>query len=128
MASNLNTASQIIILVDDDRTNTQLLKMLLEMDGYEVVVCPDVNRAREASQRGVDAFVIDCNLAQEGDGVSYLKEIRQGNAHVPFDLPVIMTSGDDRRASEAELSGASFFFLKPFSPSTLSKKLNELLS
>lgn len=116
-----------IILVDDDRTNTVLLKRLLELDGFKVIVTPDVRRARDAAENGVDAFVIDCNLAQGDDGVDLLLAVRQGTTGAPIDIPIIMTSGDDRRMTDAEAAGASRFLIKPYSPSALSNELNELM-
>lgn len=116
-----------IILVDDDRTNTTLIGMLLEMDGFMVIACPDVERARLAAQDGADAFVIDCNLAQGDDGIELLKSIRAGKAEVDPDLPVVMTSGDDSRSGDAEIAGATRFLVKPYSPGTLSAQLSELL-
>ena len=35
-----------------------LLKRLLELDGFRVIVTPDVKRAQEATENGVDAFDI----------------------------------------------------------------------
>lgn len=116
-----------IALVDDDRSNTILIRKLLEMDGFEVVVSPDVKRAQNATLKGVDAFVIDCNLAQGDDGIDLLLAIRNGNTAADSNVPVIVTSGDDRRLPEAERAGATRFLIKPYSPSTLSAQLSELL-
>lgn len=116
-----------IILVDDDRTNTTLIKRLLEMDGFEVLVCPDVKRAVEVSVDGADAFVIDCNLSFGDDGVDLLVAIRNGSTAADSNIPIIMTSGDDRRHAAAEQAGATRFLIKPYSPGVLSTKLSELL-
>ena len=116
-----------VALVDDDRANTTLIRMLLEMDGFSVVVCPDVERATKAAKQNIDAFVIDCNLAQGGDGIDLLVAIRNGKTGADPELPVIVTSGDDRRLIEAENAGATQFLTKPYSPSTLSTRLSELL-
>lgn len=116
-----------ILLIDDDRTNAGLIKMLLEMDGFNVNVSPDLDKARQLIDPGTDAFIIDCNLAQGDNGIDMLIEIRNGLTAVPIDTPVIMTSGDDRRESEAEKSGATTFLLKPYSPSKLSNELTRLL-
>ena len=115
-----------IILVDDDRTNTTLIKRLLEMDGFTVLVCPDVQRAKEASLDGVDAFVIDCNLSYGDDGVDLLIAIRNGSTAAESSIPVIMTSGDDRRHAAAEVAGATRFLIKPYSPSVLSTQLSDM--
>jgi DNA-binding response OmpR family regulator len=116
-----------IILVDDDRTNTTLIRMLLEMDGFVVIACPDVARAQLATGDGVDAFIIDCNLAHGDDGIELLRAIRVGLTEADPDIPVIMTSGDDSRSAAAELAGATRFLVKPYSPGTLSTHLSELL-
>jgi DNA-binding response OmpR family regulator len=116
-----------LILVDDDKSNTTLLKMLLEMDGFEVLACPSGDQAISAAEEGVDAFIIDCNLAQGEDGLELLRAIRDGSTAASVDCPVIMTSGDDRRLGDAELAGATSFLLKPFSPSSLSELLRAML-
>jgi two-component system chemotaxis response regulator CheY len=116
-----------IILVDDDRANTVLLRRLLELDGFRVIISPDVKRAQDATKNGVDAFVIDCNLAQGDDGIDLLLAVRRGSTQAPIDIPVIMTSGDDRRMTDAEAAGASRFLIKPYSPNILSKELNKLM-
>jgi len=116
-----------IILVDDDRTNTTLIRMLLEMDGFDVVACPDIERARIAAGNGADAFIIDCNLAHGDDGIELLRSIRVGSTEADPDVPVIMTSGDESRSGDAELAGATRFLVKPYSPGTLSTHLSDLL-
>ncbi len=116
-----------ILLIDDDRTNANLIKILLEMDGFSVSVCPDLDKARHLITLDTDAFIIDCNLALGDNGIDMLREIRAGKTAVPEDTPVIMTSGDDRRETEAEESGATKFLLKPYSPSKLSEELTNLI-
>jgi CheY-like chemotaxis protein len=102
--------------------------MLLEMDGFQVKVFPDIQGARQAANGGVDAFVIDCNLSSSDDGIELLKAIRAGSTGFTPGIPIIMTSGDDRRLQEAEAAGATDFLLKPYSPSALSKELSSLLA
>ncbi len=117
-----------ILLVDDDRTNNTLLRMFLEMDGFQVLACPNVEKARSYLDSDVAALVIDCNLAQGGDGLVLLRTIRDGKTSISHNTPVIVTSGDDRRRADAQRAGANRFLQKPFSPGTLSKQLLELIS
>ena len=119
---------QNVILVDDDKSGTNLVKMLLEMDGFRVTVCPDSARAKKAATNGADAFIIDCNLSPGDDGVDLLKEIRAGSTNAPPEIPIMMISGDDRRFQAAEEAGATGFLLKPYSISALSEELNNLLA
>jgi DNA-binding response OmpR family regulator len=117
-----------VMLVDDDRTNSGLIKMLLEMDGFTVTLCPDVARAKAAAGNEVDAFVVDCNLARGDDGIDLLQAIRRGETAAAADVAVIMTSGDDRRRQESLSNGANRFLLKPYPPSTLSNELTTILA
>jgi CheY-like chemotaxis protein len=117
-----------VILVDDDRTNSNLIKMLLEMDGFVVTSVPNLERAQLALASGADALIIDCNLSGGESGVELLRLIRAGQTAVAEETPVIVTSGDDRRNREAVQAGADSFLLKPYPPSTLSEELTRLLA
>jgi DNA-binding response OmpR family regulator len=117
-----------VMLVDDDRTNSGLIKMLLEMDGFTVTLCPDIARARAAAGDNIDAFVVDCNLARGDDGIDLLRAIRRGETAAPANAVVIMTSGDDRRRHESMHNGANGFLLKPYPPSTLSEEISAILA
>ena len=115
------------MVVDDDRTNTQLMQMVLEMDGYAVVVCPTVERAQEAITGDTHAFIIDYYLAGTTKGVALVNLVRAGDTAAAVDTPIIVTSGDDRRRNEALRAGADLFLLKPYGPSILSTALEQLL-
>ncbi len=117
-----------IIVVDDDTTNTELIKMLLEMEGYNVAPCYDIDQAKTAAAPDSDAFVIDCNLARGANGLHLLHAIRQGETDAPSDTIVIMTSGDHRREEDALRLGAQKFLLKPYQPTALTDLLNQLLT
>jgi CheY-like chemotaxis protein len=117
-----------VILVDDDRTNSSLIKMLLEMDGFLVTSVPNIPRAQLAMTSEVDALIIDCNLSGGESGIDLLRLIRSGATAVAENTPVIVTSGDDRRNREAVEAGANSFLLKPYPPSTLSDELTKLLA
>jgi CheY-like chemotaxis protein len=117
-----------VILVDDDRTNSSLIKMLLEMDGFLVTSVPNIPRAQLAMTSEVDALIIDCNLSGGESGIDLLRLIRSGATAVAENTPVIVTSGDDRRNREAVEAGANSFLLKPYPPSTLSEELTKLLA
>lgn len=116
-----------IIVVDDDPTNTELIKMLLEMEGYNVTACYDIDQAKAAATGQSDAFVVDCNLARGANGLNLLHAIRQGQTGAPSDTVVIMTSGDYRREADALKLGAQKFLLKPYQPNELTDLLYQLL-
>lgn len=117
-----------VLLVDDDRVNCDLIQMLLELDGFDVVVTPTLEQARQNLNPAVDAVVLDRNLGQDANGIDLLKEIRAGQTKAKPNLVAIVASGDDRREEEALEAGANKFMLKPFSPSDLSEDLLALIA
>ena len=52
-----------IIVVDDDYSTSRLVKMLLEMEGYDVVTSSEAGTALTEADAGVNAFIIDCYLS-----------------------------------------------------------------
>lgn len=117
-----------IIVVDDDPTNVLLTQMLLELEGFTVVACTNLEQTYAAAQGGADALVIDVNLSRGESGLDFLKAVRAGETAVPPKTVVVITSGDHRRKREAMDLGASKFLLKPYPPENLSTIINNFLS
>lgn len=117
-----------IIVVDDDNTNSSLIKMLLELDGFSVEACEDQDSAEKSASSETQAFVIDCHLARGRSGLDLLRAIRAGETKAEPKTAVIITSGDYRREEESMASGANLFLLKPYPPNTLSEVITEILS
>jgi len=117
-----------IIVVDDDITNVQLLQMLLELEGYVVSPCTNLEEAEAAADASTKAFVIDWHLERNASGLDLLNAVRSGNTAAGQSTVVIMTSGDHRREKEAIKAGADCFLLKPYPPDELSNVLSDLLA
>jgi len=105
-----------ILIVDDDRATSTLLRTLFEIEGFVGVVCPKpedvVNTARREKP---DVVLMDVHLA-EVDSIHILREFRGDNELGA--MPVVMTSGMDVR-EKCEANGANAFMQKPFKPSEL---------
>lgn len=117
-----------IIVVDDDYSTSRLVKMLLEMEGYDVATCSEAGTALAEAEAGVNAFIVDCYLSGSESGLRLLEAIRQGETDVPSDLPIILVSGDQRLEDEAWSAGADAFILKPYSPNSLTDEVKRLLT
>jgi DNA-binding response OmpR family regulator len=113
------------MIVDDDRTMTTLLQMLLELDGYAVHVVPHGTQVvAQAKAEKPDAVIMDVHLA-DAYGTEVLRQIRS-DAELR-DLRVIMSSGMDVESQCAD-AGATAFILKPYQPDELSKLIQTVLS
>ncbi|MBL8057624.1 MAG: response regulator, partial [Anaerolineales bacterium] len=111
-----------VMLVDDDRTLTGLLKTLLELDGFDVAVVAQVAQVPTQIQtQHPDVIVMDVHLA-DGDGLTLLRQLR---ADPPTQaLPIIMASGMDLE-DQCKDAGATAFVLKPYPPDQLTETIQK---
>jgi two-component system alkaline phosphatase synthesis response regulator PhoP len=113
-----------VMIVDDDRTMVSLLKILLEMDGFEVVnVTQGGNFLPKVREEKPDIVLLDVFLTNM-DGKELVAELR--NTDDVSDMKVVMTSGMDL-ADQCTTAGADAFLLKPYTPEQLMSVLNENL-
>jgi chemosensory pili system protein ChpA (sensor histidine kinase/response regulator) len=114
-----------ILIVDDDRATSTLLRTLFEIEGFTGVVCPRPDEVLSTARRErPDVILMDVHLA-EVDSIQILRQIR-ADADL-LALPVVMTSGMDVR-EKCEAGGASAFMQKPFKPSELVALIKQQLT
>jgi len=100
-----------ILIVDDDKSVRESLKMILEYDHYEVEFAENGEQGLQKIDRlPVDVVLLDVKMSGM-DGIEVLTKIRQKNEK----LPVVMISGHGtiETAVEATKLGAFDFLSKP---------------
>ncbi|MBN1955997.1 MAG: response regulator transcription factor [Anaerolineae bacterium] len=113
-----------IVVVDDDREMGRLLKTLFELEGYQVVVVRVFEEILDTlCQVKPDLIVMDVHV-QNCDTISLVSQLRDEESLA--NVPLIMTSGIDR-GCECEQAGADLFLTKPFLPTVLLQKTQDLL-
>jgi DNA-binding NtrC family response regulator len=103
-----------LLVVDDEPDIRQLLKDILEDEGFEVSVAENADAARHARRtRRPDLILLDIWMP-DTDGISLLKEWAEGGGQ---DIPVVVMSGHGtvETAVEATRLGAYDFIEKPLS-------------
>ena len=102
-----------ILIVDDEKGITDVLKDFLELEGFETVVRHDVESAREALEtESLDAAMVDVFLS---DGPVGLDLARYIFAYYPNTRVILMTGYADRAEVAATcLAGAYTCLDKPF--------------
>jgi DNA-binding response OmpR family regulator len=114
-----------ILVAEDSADSREMLQILLETKGYDVVSTDDGHGAVElAVQQMPDLVLVDLELPGL-DGVSVAKELR---LHPELKLvPIIIISGHDpSRYREAALSaGCDDYLLKPINFDRLDEILHE---
>ncbi len=109
--ADLGKAQGTVLLVDDERSIRESLRMILEFEGYKVEEAASGSEAlTRVAERAPDAVVLDIKMP-EMDGLSVLSSFRERG----YDMPVLIISGhgDVETAVDATRRGAFDFFEKP---------------
>jgi DNA-binding response OmpR family regulator len=116
-----------VVLIEDDAEMRNLLRTLLEIEGFQVINYTQTNEReiREALRADrPDIVLLDVHL-RSVNGIDILHHIRQDENI--RGLQVIMTSGMEVSQSCLD-AGADGFILKPYMPSDLIDLIRERLN
>ena len=110
-------SSKKILVVDDDANFLKLIRMRLELAGYEVVTALNEDEAiAKAREETFALSIVDLKLVHR-DGISLMEEMHSINPYTPI---IILTAhGSIESAVEATKKGAFNFLNKPFDPEEL---------
>ncbi|HWP30089.1 MAG TPA: response regulator [Chloroflexota bacterium] len=121
------SATKRILVIDDDRDTLELLQILLEAEGHEVVTLASGEGAVEQLQRLAPDLVLLDVVMRPYHGLDVLRDLRA----VAPRVPVILLSGLVRQGEDmrevARLLGACDFLEKPFDAQQLFDVVNRVL-
>jgi two-component system response regulator PilR (NtrC family) len=101
-----------ILIVDDELSMREFLKILLEKEGYEVTAAPDAARALQiVKQETIDLVVTDIRMPGMS-GLELLTELKNHSREMPVIMITAFASPDD--AVLAMKNGAFDYITKPF--------------
>ncbi|HEY1514270.1 MAG TPA: HD domain-containing phosphohydrolase [Gaiellaceae bacterium] len=113
-----------VLVVDDDRGLCEMLRLVLELEGLEVVTANHVIEAEKRLTEAVpDVIVLDIGLPGI-DGVFYCERLRESLR--TRRLPIIAISGSEEAGRRARLAGANAVLIKPLEPLHLLATVNKL--
>jgi DNA-binding NtrC family response regulator len=119
----MDTSRGVILLAEDERMLRNLMGLMLEADGYRVLAAADGEEAVQLSRRNkgdIHLFLSDIDMPQM-NGVEAYHEIRAARP----EIKVLLISGG---MSDIRVPRSLPFLAKPFSMSTLTGKVREILS
>jgi two-component system response regulator AtoC len=107
-----------ILVVDDERTIADGLRLTLESEGYAVRTAGSIREALAAfAQAEALAAIVDLMLP-DGDGLTLTRELKRRDP--ALEVIVITAYGSVRKAMEATKDAGAFYVLeKPFDPDEL---------
>ncbi len=117
-------SAQRILIADDDANICELVRLYLEKEGYETVVCFNGEKALEIFRGGgIDLAILDI-MMPKADGVTVCREIRKESQ-----MPVIMLTAKGETFDKVlclEL-GADDYVVKPFEGKELVARVKAVL-
>jgi PAS domain S-box-containing protein len=124
----LEPRGQPVLVVDDDRDYAQLLKRLLERQGFSVELAHDGDEAlRKILSKRYQLVILDKNLPKRS-GLDVLQEMR--NSRSLHRVPVIVISGSahaEEAAHTAQILGAKKFLSKKLAPQSIVEEIVQFL-
>lgn len=116
--------SELILLVDDEPSITQLARMYLERDGFRISEALDGESALEAAKQKPALIVLDVMLPKV-DGFDVCRRLRSAGDQVPI---IMLTARDEDIDKILGLElGADDYLTKPFNPRELVARVKAIL-
>lgn len=115
-----------ILIVDDDSDVRSLMKMRLEIVGYDVVIAQDGMEGLEvAAVEKPDLILLDVMMPRM-DGYTFVREIKQREGIK--DIPIIILTSRSGMKDLFEIEGARDYVTKPYEPEDLIKTIRKHLN
>jgi two-component system response regulator CssR len=114
-----------ICLVEDEEALSNIVKLYLEREGYQVICFTKGNEAIKYIGSKVDLWILDIMLGDDVSGYDVIKKIRENDENVP----VIFTSARDQEIDKIfglEL-GSDDYMTKPYSSKELVLRVNNII-
>jgi type IV pilus assembly protein PilB len=119
---------ETVLVVEDSKTISSVVKYFLELEGFEVLVAPDGASGLEVARRQPpDVVVSDYNMPGM-NGMAMVKELR-ANASTR-DLAILMLTSETsvEMETQALACGADDYILKPIEPRRLAARVKAVLT
>ncbi len=117
-----------ILIVDDRSEVVELVKVTLEGEGYQSIDASDGSEALEKIRLEKPDLILLDIVMPKMDGFEVLSEVRKDPK--TKDIPIIMLSAKGQKLDQEKGKelGATGYIIKPFSPSALLKRIEEILA
>jgi len=121
------TVPLVALVADDDAVTRRVLTMLLERQGFRVLVAEDGEGAlRHARSAQPKVIFLDAQMPAP-DGYEVCRLLREDSPANRGPLVIMLTAaGQESDRRKATAVGVSEFLTKPFSPSKLAARLQQL--
>ena len=115
-----------VLLVDDDKSNRDSLKMVLQLNGFDIITAADVTEALgQIGSQSFDVLLTDLHMPAPGDGLTVVSAMRHSHPNAA----TFIFSGypEMSAATSAILLQTDQVLLKPMAPGVLIETIRKRL-
>ena len=121
-------SNQKILVVDDDRDISKLLKILLTSVGWDVAIADTGKQAQNLYQQhrdNISIIILDIQMP-ELDGIAFIKWLRH---ECQCQIPILVSTGISRTDVEFLIQDYAYVDLinKPYNMDVLMEKVNQCM-
>ncbi len=116
-----------ILIIDDSKTMRNIQKSTLATLGHTEIeeACDGQDAMSRVNAFNPDLILCDWNMPVM-DGITFVKAYRSQGKKVP--IIMVTTEAEKTRVVEAIKAGVNNYVVKPFTPESLTQKINETMS
>jgi DNA-binding response OmpR family regulator len=124
MALQKSNHKPVLLMVEDDTVTAELIKVVMENNGYQVVYASDGRKA----QSQIEALpppalvLLDIGLPHV-NGLELLDQIRKKPSWARVPVVMLTAAAEQADICKAIMAGATEYILKPFKPDALSARI-----
>jgi DNA-binding response OmpR family regulator len=114
----------LVLIADDDIRMLRMMKRMLELEGFETIVCNNGESALKTFEKETPDLVLLDIMMPDIDGYTVCQRLREFSQ-----VPIIMVTakGDDKEKVTGLNLGADDYVTKPFSASELAARVRAVL-
>jgi DNA-binding response OmpR family regulator len=125
----MNDPRKRILIVEDEKAFAEMVKLRLDLEGYECMIVGDTQTGITEASTGVYDFLVLDLMLPGGGGLAVLQEIRKNpeTAGIPV---VVLTGQTVTPEVKAKLvdKGISALFIKPYDPERFLETVHMLIN
>lgn len=128
LAPDSGAADKRLLIADDDEGVRQLIRVTLQSQEYEIFEAADGEEALGLTYQHRPHLILLDVMMPKVSGFDVCRRLKEdpATAAIPIVMLTVKGQGDD--LDEADAVGADAYFVKPFSPIALLRKVEEIFS
>ena len=117
-----------VVIAEDDRDIRELVELILEEDGFATVPVSDGLGALNACRaKSPDVLLLDVSMPGELTGLEVCRRIRADEDLGGVRVMLLTARAREQDVNAGYAAGADDYLVKPFTPSELTRRIEELL-